>query len=255
MRWDAVHRTGSDPRAEGSFDIGTASVLGVPLSLDSFAGAQAAINQALAPSGITVVLPKVEHLTEPTDLVRVTPLRILLKDSPAGKAALGPGLNLTRAQREELFDQVTAGICDLAGLLLVGDISLSVIAGTGFLVIDLGGAEAISGDFDLENPFGGAVAPPEGGVLPGVFPAAPPPAGAAPGPITGRRAVAAPASSIGPIETVCETIHPLGSPGCSRGALVPLGLLGLLAAVAVGALDWRHQRRRLAALASPGESA
>lgn len=255
MRWDAVHRTGSDPRAEGSFDIGTASVLGVPLPLDSLVDVQTALNQALAPSGITLVLPRVERLTQPTDLVRVTPLRILLKDSPAGKTALGPGINLTRQQREELFDQLTAQICDAAGALLVGDIALSVASGTGFLVVEVGGAEAISGDFDLENPFGGAIAPPGEGPLAGLYPDAPAAAGLAPGPVTGGTATVAPASSIGPIRSFCETIHPFGSPGCSRGALVPLGLLGLATALGVGALDWRHQRRRLAAVSAQGAPA
>jgi hypothetical protein len=57
-----------------------------------------------------------------------------------------------------------------------------------------------------------------------------------------------PVASIGPLETVCESIHPQGGPGCTRGALVPLGLLGLAATAAVAGLDWRHQRRRLAPL-------
>lgn len=253
LRWDALHRTGSDPRAEGTFDLGTAKVLGVPVPLESLTTVEALLNQVLAPSGITVSFPRIERFEEPTDLIRVTPLRIVLKDSPIGKAALGPALDLSREQRGELFDQLAAAYCRTADFLLVGDIGLSVVAGTGFLAVEVGGAEARSADLVLENPFGSAVAPTSavapatglpstggGAIVPasGVVP----PAAAAPAAPTTE-----PVASIGPLEAVCETIHPQGAPGCTRGALVPLGVLGLAATTVVAGLDWRHQRRRLAA--------
>jgi hypothetical protein len=256
LRWDALHRTGSDPRAEGTFDIGTARVLGVPVPLESLATLETVLNQALAPSGITISFPKVERFEQPTDLVRVTPLRIVLKDSPVGKTAFGPALDLTREQRGQLFDQLAAAYCRTADFLLVGDIGLSVVSGTGFLAVEIGGAEARSADLVLENPFGSAIAPTSaagpGPGLPstgaaGAVPALAltPPASAAP-----AAPATTPVASIGPLEAVCETIHPQGAPGCTRGALVPLGLLGLAATAAVAGLDWRHQRRRVAA--APG---
>lgn len=256
LRWDALHRTGEDPQVVGTFDIGSARLAGMPLPVDSLADVQTAVNQALAPTGLSIEMPRVERIEEPTDLVRVTPLRITMRDSQVGAATLGPGLNASRQQREQLFDQLSAAYCDLAGALFVGDIGVSVLSGTGFFIAEIGGVEAISGDFLLDNPFGEAVAP----LLAPVGPGAPPDL-SLPGGGTGLAAPAVapapaaappsaptqPVASIGPLEEACESIHPFGSPGCSTGALAPLGLLGLLATGAVGALDWRHQQRRLAA--------
>ncbi|MGI8631299.1 MAG: hypothetical protein ACR2NA_01960, partial [Solirubrobacterales bacterium] len=217
MRWEALHRTGKDPRAQAAFDPGTAELLGVPAPLDSLVQLQAAVNSALAETGITVEMPHVERFEEPTDLVRITPLRITLRDSPLGKTILGPGLNASREQREQLFEELSAAVCDAAGVLLVGDITVGVAAGTGFLVYDIGGAEAISGDFVATDPFGAPIVPPSG--------AAPTPAGGAaspsfvpgqpgsPGaPASGATAPPQPAASIGPLRELCESVHPFGWP-------------------------------------------
>jgi hypothetical protein len=250
LRWDAIHRTGKNPIAEASFDIGTARLLGIPIPLDSLAAMEKVINDALAPVGITIQFPKVERFTKPADLVRITPLRILLKDSPTGKAVLSPVLDVTREQRSQMFDTLSAAICEAAGALLVADIGVSIVGGTGFIVMEVGGAEATTGELVLENPFGGPTTPappvaPASGVTP-VLPPAPafvpavPTAPATPAPRP------APVADVGPLEEICETIHPFSSPSCSEGAMAPLGLLGLIATVGVAGLDWRHQRRRLA---------
>lgn len=252
LRWDALHRTGREPDARATFDVGTARILGVPVDTASLSAVEAAANTALAPSGITVTFPTVERFTEPTDLVRVTPLRVVLKDSPVGKAALGPGLELTRAQRERMFDEFVAFYCQSAGLLLVGDITLSVVSGTGFLAIEVGGAEARSAEVTYENPFGAPIVPP-GVALPGGVPGpavlpggAAPPGGIASDPTSVGGGAARPAASVGPLEVRCESIHPSRGLSCWHGALLPLGLLGLAATAVIGGLDWRHQRRRLA---------
>jgi hypothetical protein len=260
MRWDAVHRTGADPHASASFDPGTAKVLGLPVPVDSLVTLETLLNQALAPSGITVTFPKVERFKEPADLVRITPMRIVLKDSPAGKTALGPGLDLTRAQRGQLFDTIAGSFCQAAGALLVGDIGVSIASGSGFLAMEIGGAEAQSGDLVLENPFGSLIAPSTTGapvlgtpLTGGTAPAVATPAAGPSAPV----GAAAPqrTASIGPLRSICETIHPRHSPDCSRGALLPLGVAGLLATAGVAALDWRHQRRRLATAGSTGPTA
>jgi hypothetical protein len=249
LHWDALHRTGSEPRAEAVFDIGTARLLGVPVPVESLDDLQVLLNQALAPTGISVQLPRVERFTQPADLVRITPLRIVLKDSPVGQAALGPVLDLTREQRGQLFDELTAQICDAAGALLVGDIGVSIVGGTGFLAVEIGGAEATSGELVIENPFGEPVAPatpvgPDGPPLPASTPLVPAVAPAIPAAPSTDAAAPKPTASVGPLEELCETIHPFESPSCSEGAMAPLGLLGLVATAAVAGLDWRHQRRR-----------
>ncbi len=251
LRWEALHRTGKGAKAEAAFDVGTARVAGVPVPVDSLGALQDAINVGLAQTGITVELPRVERVKEPTDLIRVTPLRVALRDSPAGAATIGPGLNATRVQREQLFEELSEAYCDLAGVLLVGDITVSVVAGTGFMIYDIGGAEAISGDFAAVDPFGDPIRPPGGAVpnppaagptaRPAVGPVVPPVTGAPPATPSGQQ----PTASVGPLEELCETVHPFDWPSCSEGAMVPLGLLGLAATAGMGALDWRHQRRRL----------
>jgi hypothetical protein len=222
LRWDAFHRTGKDPRADATFDIGTAALLGVPIPLESLTQLEGVINEVLSFSGITITFPKVERFTTPADLIRVTPLRILLKDTPVGAATLGPVLNLSRAQREQLFDEIAAAYCSAAGALLVGDIGVSVISGTGFLAVELGGAEATTGELVLDSPFGTETTTPV--ALPGALPTIP---------------------SILPSLPISGGTPGVVQPAAS-GALLVAGLVGVLATAAVGALDWRHQRRRRA---------
>lgn len=244
LRWDAFHRTGKDPRATADFDLGTASLLGVPIPIDSLTQAESVINSLLETSGLTITFPKVERFTTPADLIRVTPMRLLLKDSPAGAATLGPVLNLTRAQREDLFDQIAAAYCSLAGGLLVADIGVNILSGTGFLAIEIGGAEAITGELVLESPFGSEepnveLPPAAPAALPPSFLPELPPSGGSPG-------VVQPVAEVGPLEEHCESAHPLRRTACSRGALWAVGLAGVIGTAVVGALDWQHQRRRRA---------
>ena len=245
LHWRAFHRTGDGPAVDGTFEIASGTAGGVPFPTDQLAPAQEAINAALAPSGVTVELPHVEHLTSPNELLRVSPLVITLRDSPLGKTAVGPVLGLTRAQREQLFDSITAIYCQSASLLLVGDVTLDVVSGTGFMTVSLGGVEATSGDTIDGNPFGDVPplalpAPPNGAPAPASPASGTNPAGvAAPAPAT---AVASPAPALGPIDHVCVTLHVSARPGCSRGMGWPVGIAGVALTAGMGYLDWRRQR-------------
>ena len=174
---------------------------------------------------------------------------------PVGKATIGPVLNLTREQREQMFVELASVICDAAGALLVGDIAVSIASGTGFMAVEVGGAEATTGELVLTNPFGAAVRPDAAGApgagsgaagAPGADLAAAPPASPGTDPAAGETAGSRPVASVGPLETLCETVHPSAGTACSEGALLPLGLIGLAATLGVGVLDHRHQRRHLA---------
>jgi hypothetical protein len=247
LQWRALHRTGADPDAEGTFSAEAASVGAVPFPTDQAGPLQDAINSALAPSGVTVVLPRVEHITKPNDVIRVTPLTITLKDSPIGKAALGPGLNLTRQEREQLFVTLVKADCRAAAALLVGDITLDVASGTGFLIMEIGGVEASSSDLTLGNPFGdfvplqnANVPLPLGETFANGAPVAGPvgaPPTAAPGTVT---------TDLGPLAAVCESLHPTREPLCSHGMGAPIGVAGVLVTGGIALLDWRRQRRLLA---------
>lgn len=256
MRWHARHRTGVDPVAEGVFELGRAELGGAPLPTEDLAAAETAINQALAPSGISISLPRVRRLLDPADLVQVTPLRIELRDSPIGKTALGPVLDATREQRVQLFNDLVEMYCDSAGALLVGDIGISVVSGTGFLTVDLGGVQASSADLEVTNPFGtiqpftpGDVSIPGAVVGGGAASPAGAPSTAAggfapPSTVAGapvQRAV--PARATGPVEEVCESLHP-NRDACSEGAAAAVGVAGLLATVGMAGADVVRQRRQ-----------
>jgi hypothetical protein len=155
-------------------------------------------------------------------------------------------LNLTRTQREQLFDQLTKSICQAAGALLVGDIGLDVVSGTGFIAVEIGGAEATTGELTLGNPFGDGGGAPTESVLPGLpVPAAIPSYLPTPAPPSSP-AAPRPAASIGPLKDVCTSAHPKHHTACSKGDAVAVGLIGLAATLGMAGADWRHQRRRRA---------
>src|SRR3546814_19177112 len=101
MRWEAIHRTGADPHADATFDLGTASLLGLPIPLDSLHDLGESVNEVLAQIGLTIQFPRVERFEEPADLVRITPLRIVVRDTQVRKTLLGTLIHITRTKRQD----------------------------------------------------------------------------------------------------------------------------------------------------------
>jgi hypothetical protein len=248
LEWLATHRTGAGESITGAFSIGDGTIGAVPAPVDQLGTLQSAVNSALAETGISISLPHVEHITKPNDVIKVTPLVISLRDTPAGKAALGPVLNASREQREQVFTQIASAYCQASGALLVGDIGLDIVSGTGFLNIELGGVSATTADLESFNPFGSNE--PFGditSVLPSLIPADTALPSLAPTGITAPP-ISAGAASLGPIRNVCESLSKSKRVGCSRGAAVPVGIIGILLTATVGGLDWLRRRRGSAAL-------
>jgi len=258
-QWHATHRTGENPSQTGSFSAASTTVGGVPLPTDQLQPAQDAMNQALASLGMTVTLPVVQHITSPDDLVQVTPLEIKLQDTPVGKAVLGPGLNATRDQREQVLTQLYTMYCQAEGAGLVADIGLDIASGTGFAIIDIGGVSASSKAVEYDNPFGTvapftppAAAPVETAPAPVPAPVFVPPTPPSTRviPPSSSLTAAGPTTQIvktGPLEKICETLSPAKRPGCSTGKGAPLVLLAVALTGGFAYLDWRHQRRLMAA--------
>lgn len=244
-QWRAVHRTGGSKSILGTFSAANTTAGGIAVDMSQLDPAEVAINTVLAQTGITVDLPHIEHITKPNDVIRVTPLVIELKDSPVGKAALGPLLNASREQREQLFNELTAQYCQAAGALLVGDIGLNIASGTGFLTVELGGVEATSADLELFNPFGSNdplaaidelladVLSTVTGDLPSL---------ASTGVLPPQRG----AASIGPLRRVCESVSTSRRVGCSEGSALPVGIAGVVLTAAIAAADWQRRRARAA---------
>lgn len=251
MHWDAYHRTGVEPHAEATFDVGRAEVGGLPFPGDDLGALEDAANAALEALGVSIAFPRVERFLEPTDLIRMTPMRIEIRDSPAGRTIFGPVLDASREQRGDLFDALVAQLCHTASVLLVGDVVLSIVTGTGFLTLEIGGAEATSSDLEVKDPFGAPVPPPGAGAVPPVAGGGAGPAGPGPPPApptdtvveTGdaERAAAATSRS-GPLEEFCESVHPNGG-GCDEGAALALGLIALAGTVGLAGTDLVRQRR------------
>ena len=256
LRWEALHRTGTEENAHAGFTDRPAEVLGQPVATEGVPVADVidGLNTALTPLGVTLDRPDgraVHRARRP----RAGQSRC---GSPTAAAsaglALGPVLDASRQFRDDLAAQAIEFNCKLSTAFLLSEIGIGQLAGTGSTVIDVGGAEATTGLAAIENPFG------DGGLLPLGAPArgaatetaspAPAPPAAPPvriGTAGGRRPPPSPTRPIGDFERVCESVHPFRWPSCSAGAGPFVGLGALAATAAIGALDWRHRRRRLAA--------
>lgn len=255
LTWEAKHHTGATRDVHGSFSLGTADVGGIPFPTEEFEPVRKAVNDLLALSGITIDFPRVQQFTTPSDVIRVTPMRIVLKDSPLGAAVLGPVLVASQEQRSQLFDQLVENICDSAAALLVGDIGISVVSGTGFLAVEIGGVEALSGEFAVgeaiavPTPAAPIAGTPTTPGTPGFTPGTP--GGtlgnlpvATPGTAAPRLTGTTPVADVGPVERICESVHPFDWPSCSTGAAGVAGIAGLLGTAAMFGLDFRRQRPR-----------
>lgn len=252
LRWTARHRTGGEDGAEGAFTIGAVEIVGIPVPAETTEQAVAAANTALAALGLRLEMPEVLHITEPVDLVRVTPMRLVFADAPVSELLVRPALEATQLARAQMFDALVAITCRFSEILLVGEIGIGIAAGTGQLIAEFGGVEATSADVVIENLFGTV-----GGLLPpaDTLAAVDLPTDAAGAPVAGRPATvpaatgavpvaAAPAASTaGPFDRICENVHPNRKPSCSEGSAAAVGLAGLAATAAVGALDLRRRRR------------
>ena len=241
LRWNATHRTGAGAATAGAFSIGSGTIGGSPIPVDALGPLEKAVNTALAPFGLSVSLPKVEHITKPNDLVIVSPLVVALRDSPAGKAALGPALNATRKQREQFYNALISANCNLSSVALIADVATDILSGTGFMTVEVGGVTASSQDVEDFNPFGSndpllgvPVAP---SVVGGVDFAAPSSFGSiTPG-------LSFPGSEeVRSVRSVCESTSPSTRVACSRGRPVAVGVIGIALTAILGGFEWWRRR-------------
>jgi hypothetical protein len=252
LRWFARHRTGTDAGAEAGFEIGALRLLGLPLPASAIEPAAERINNALKSLGVRIEIPRVERITDPVDLVRVTPLRIFLDESPVGSAVVRPVLEATQSFRYQLNNALVELHCRVADVLLAGDIGLGIAAGTGSLAIDLGGAEARSTAIVYEDPFGSderplvVLPPPLPDVLP-VLPQVTVPRATQGAPAPQAAPVAAPPVAPVVYRSHCESTHPEQPWSCSRGSAGLVGGLGIIATAGVALADLRRRRRSVPA--------
>jgi hypothetical protein len=262
LHWEAVHRSGKDPAAAGSFTVGNMTVNGTKMPLP-VGGTEAAtllapINALLLGTGLSID-PPVLDVTK--DAAALSPLRLRIDHSPLGQAAVAPLVTAAQPVREPLLDFYSGQVsCDSPvgsqeipgkvgrGVVLPSDIALSALTGTGGFVIELGGVRATTEGETFVNPFEGGTAAgglggtdldlgpsvDSGGSLgTGTFDAGSGSVAASPGTTRGRTGAAVLAG-----RSLADTI-----PGAKGGAAATVGILALLALVALAVADFLRMQR------------
>ena len=167
VRWEAIQRTGEGERSDGSFSVGQVLFGGRPLPSppppsEALPGAVApalpdplaALNTALAPSGISIVAP---HFETAGAVARVTPMSIRFADSALGRVVLGPIVSSLQPLREPVVGGLLAVSCDFGIAVTVADVATSILTGSGGISFDFGGVTATTEGETYDNPFAGGI--------------------------------------------------------------------------------------------------
>ena len=156
LEWTALQRTGSEVTASSSFSIASVKVAGVnlPVTAPSEAATFAAINTALATTGIHLSAPR--QVIGANGSVTESPLSIGLDNSALGAEVLGPVVSAVQPLRNVLFNDLASLSTSTGEVDLVAEIVLGILAGQGSLDLNLGGAYAQTDGTAYVDPFGSA---------------------------------------------------------------------------------------------------
>ena len=161
LEWNAVHRTGADEAADASFDLGGITIADDGLlpgdaseqGADGVAEAFGAANEALTELGISLVAPQ-KVVNEDTGQVAMSPMKISLGPSEGSRAVAGPLSDLLQPIREPLADGLIGANESFGAVFLLFDVGMGAFAGGGELLLEIGGARAVTGAQDFDDPFG-----------------------------------------------------------------------------------------------------
>jgi len=254
MHWAAAVRTGSHPSSSGTFTIGDATLAGhaVPVTPGGADAVLAAVNKALATTGLHLTVPTPTKRSDGTLLI--PPMSLGIDDSKAGATLIDPVTTASQPIQQRIAQTLLSLNCKFGTPLLLKDIGLGTIDGTGGFDLKFGGVSAGTTAIAYTNPFGNVQfgtsagslgvgsggTPAAGGVAPAVggsVPAGAGSLGSAPGSapqLAGQSKVA----------ESCATTSSAHWPSCSNGAALVAGLLGLAAVGGIGGADWLMTRRR-----------
>jgi hypothetical protein len=157
LKWEAIHRTGTDPQATGSFTIAAAKgPLSIPLPTDAVLGLLDSINTITRPLGLEIRLPKF-HLddTGQKTLATVDPLAVAIVPSVIRDQLVGTLLSTDILGDQSILDikqQVTnaliAADCGNSTYVTVLDLLLTAVSPGGSFAIELGGVQATTSAID-----------------------------------------------------------------------------------------------------------
>jgi hypothetical protein len=242
LTWEAIHRSGGEDKAVGSFSIGSVSIGGVPQVLpgDGFQQA-AALNDLLKPLGFTITPPTVRTAQ---GIEFVDPLKIGIVPSNERDSVVGGVVGGVQPARAALTDALLKASCSFASPITIADIVLGSITGAGALTLELGGVQATTADFK-QFQFGLLPAlpslPPVGGLGPAVL------SGGAQ-PVLGATPAAAPAAgaATSPGSTQKVQTKPIADFAGERGGVMAMvGVGGLLLLLATAEADRRKMQHAL----------
>ncbi len=152
-RWEATATSGEQTSTRGNFTFERATVLGMPRHHDQvmaeFAEFEAWLEQLLGPFGVQLNMPRVEVAD---GRVKVTPMEFLVTDMPWGAQVVAPFLGQIQPLKEALTEQLLDEDCKNATTLMLLDVVLGILAGSGSLEIMVGGVEAWTADTDFSSP-------------------------------------------------------------------------------------------------------
>jgi hypothetical protein len=250
VRWTTTKTTGRGATSNGAFTVGRILVAGTVLPTETaaeLADAFEAVGAVLRPMGVNVSPPKIVRKKDGT--LEVTPLFVVFGGNDQANPVLGPALRQLQPLRDQLYALSQEGGCPvdtstLNAALLVVDLALAGVSGSGGLILEIGGVRTVHDTRVFDNP------------LLDVPPIPPPVALGETPPVVGRQTVRripgetrlqTQAGTAGRTSSRCETTHPSGSPGCSDGRALLAGVLGLAVVVALFGADLFRYRRAVVA--------
>ncbi len=150
VRWEATALSGGRTAASGGFLFERATVLGSPRTneqvLADFAGFKKGLEDLLKPLGVTIKMPE---LVVDGGRARVTPMEFAVKDMPWGSKVIAPFLGDVQSLKEAMTKQLLEKDCKNESAIMLMDVFLNVLAGSGSIVIQAGGVEVFTADTDF----------------------------------------------------------------------------------------------------------
>lgn len=152
-RWEAIARSGAITTDYARFTFESATVLGFQRSHDDamadLAEFERGLEELLRPFGVQLDLPIVEQSDGRS---RITPMSFRIENMPIGAEVIAPLLGQVRPFREQMERELLAEDCKNESALLLMDVLLGVLAGSGSVEIHAGGASASTAATDFSSP-------------------------------------------------------------------------------------------------------
>ncbi len=167
LEWTALHRSGAEEQVDAAFTLGDIKIDGESQlpedaseqGADALATAVDGANEVLSELGLNLEAPEMA-VNDETGQVEMTPLKVSLGPSDISQELFRSPLgDVIQEVREPLADALLDAEEAFGAVFLLFDVGLGAFAGGGEVLLEIGGARAVTGAQEFDDPFGG-----EGGV-------------------------------------------------------------------------------------------